>query len=110
MDIHFTARRFRAHAEIKDHAIGVVKKLDKFYDGIVSADIILSYERGSHSLKVAEVNLHVFGMILSAKQKSDDYIKSLDAVAEKLSIQLTKYKSKLRAKDKQKVRALQDKV
>jgi len=110
MQIKFTARRFRAHPDIKNHAIDAVKKLDKYYDGIVSADIILSYERGINSVKTAEVNLHVYGVVLSAKEKSNDYIKSLDAVVEKLSMQLSKYKSKLRAKDKNKVRALQDKV
>ena len=110
MNIRFTARRFRAHPDIKQHAIDAVQKLDKFYDGIVTASVILSYERATKSIKTAEMNLHVYGMVLSAKEKSDDYYKSIDATAEKLSMQLAKYKTKLRAKDKSKVRALQDKV
>ncbi|MBI4535214.1 MAG: ribosome-associated translation inhibitor RaiA [Ignavibacteriae bacterium] len=110
MDIQFTARRFRAHPEVKAHAIDEVRKLGKFYDGILSADIILSYERGTNSVKTAEVNLHVFGVVLSAREKSDDYYKSIDAATGKLSIQLKKYKSKLRAKDKNKVRSIQAKV
>ncbi len=109
MHIKFTARHFRAHVEIKEHAIEMVKKLDKFYDGIVTADIILSYERATKSVKSAEINLHVYGGVLTAKEKSEDYVKSIDAAVEKLVQQLTKYKTKLHAKDKGKVREIQEK-
>jgi ribosomal subunit interface protein len=110
MHVKFTARRFRAHPDVKEHAIESAKKLVKFYDGIVTADIILSYERASNSVKTAEINLHVYGTILSAKEKSDDYHKSIDAAVEKLGTQLSKYKTRLRAKDKSKVRAIYEKV
>lgn len=110
MHIKFTARRFRARPSIKTHAIATVKKLGRFYDGILTADIILSFEGAEKNIKVAEVNLRVYGVVLSAKQKSDDYIKCLDAVAEKLSTQLAKYKSKLRMKDKNKVRAIKEQI
>jgi ribosomal subunit interface protein len=110
MRTKFTARRFRAHPDIKQHAVDAVKKLERYYDGILSAEVILSYERATNSVKVAEVNLHVYGMVLSAKEKSDDYVKSIDAVMEKLGVQLVKYKSKLREKDKNKVRSIRDKV
>ncbi len=110
MHIKFTARRFRARPDIKEHAVDCVKKLGKFYDGIVTADIILSYERASNSVKNAEINLHVYGSVLSAKTKSEDYFKSVDAAVEKLAMQLAKYKSKLHAKDKGKVRAIKENV
>jgi putative sigma-54 modulation protein len=109
MNVKFTARRFHAHPDIREHAMDCVKKLDRFYDGIVTADVILSYERVTKSVKMAEINLHVHGAVLSAKGKSDDFIKSLDAVSEKLTMQLSKYKTKLRAKDKEKVRIIREK-
>ncbi len=110
MDINFTARRFRAHPEIKNHALAEVKKLERLYNGIVKADIILFYERGTNSVKTAEVNLHVYGVILTARERSDDYVKAIDGAMEKLETQLKKYKSKLREKDKTKVRRIQEKV
>ncbi len=110
MNITFTARRFRPHADIKEHALDEVKKLGKFYDGIVSANIILSFERATNSVKKSEINLHVYGTVLSATEKSEDFIKSIDKSVAKLTLQLNKYKSKLRAKDKGRVRAIQDKV
>lgn len=110
MDINFTARRFRAHPEIKSYALAEVKKLERLYNGIVKADIILFYERGTNSVKTAEVNLHVYGVILTARERSNDYVKAIDGAMEKLEAQLKKYKSKLREKDKTKVRRIQEKV
>jgi len=110
MQVKFTARRFRAHPDVKAHAVDSVKKLDRFYDGIVTATIVLSYERASNSVKTAEVILHVYGTVLSAKVKSQEYHKSIDAAVAKLEAQLARYKAKLRAKDKSRARALHDKI
>ncbi|MEK7249140.1 MAG: ribosome-associated translation inhibitor RaiA [Bacteroidota bacterium] len=110
MDVNFTARRFKAHSEIKEYAMEEVKKLQKLYDGIVRTDIILYYERGVNSLKTAEINLHVYGTTLSAHEGTDDYVKSIDGALEKLGSQLRKYKSKLHGKDKTKVRQIREKV
>jgi putative sigma-54 modulation protein len=109
MNVKFTARRFRAHPDIREHAIETVKKLDRFYDGIVSAEVILSYERVTKSVKMAEVNIRVHGAVLTARGKSEDFIKSIDATGEKLAMQLAKYKTKRRSKDKVKVRELREK-
>ena len=110
MNVTFTARHFRPHPDVKQHALNEVKKLGKFYDGIVTAKIILSFERVTNSLKTAEINLRVYGTVLSAREKSDDFVKSIDQTVAKLVLQLARYKSKLRAKDKTTVRKIQDKV
>ena len=110
MNIKFTARHFRPRPDVKEHALDQVRKLGKFYDGIVSATVVLSYERATNSVKTAEVNLHVYGNVLSATEKSDDYVKSIDAATVKLTSQLSKYKTKLRAKDKATVRKIKAKV
>jgi len=96
MDIQFTARHFKARGSLKNYAIGEIERLKKFYDGIVSADIILSYENTRNSVKVAEINLKVFGKHLVAVEKSDDFFKSVDYAVEKLERQLKKYKDKHR--------------
>ena len=108
MNVKFTARRFRAHPDIKEHALETVKKLDRFYDGIVSAEIILSYERVTKSVKMAEINVHVHRAVLTARGKSEDFIKSIDATGEKLEMQLAKYKTKKHSKDKGKVREIKE--
>ncbi|MGB2958794.1 MAG: ribosome-associated translation inhibitor RaiA [Bacteroidota bacterium] len=110
MNIKFTARHFRPRATVKQHALQAVEKLGKFYDGIVSATVVLSFERATNSVKTAEINLHVYGTTLAAKESSEEFLKSIDAAAEKLNTQLAKYKSRRRAKDKTKVRAIREKV
>jgi putative sigma-54 modulation protein len=110
MNIKFTARHFRPHAELKEHALETVKKLGKYYDGIVAATVILSFERVTNSVKRAEINLQVYGGILNATGESEDFMKSIDAASEKVMLQLQKYKTKLRAKDKGKVRTIREKV
>lgn len=109
MNVTFTARHFRPHADVKELAVAEVKKLGKFYDGIVKASVVLSFERVTNSVKTAEVKLHVYGAVLSATEKSDDFGKSIDKAVRKLVLQLGKYKSKLRAKDKVKVRTIRQK-
>jgi putative sigma-54 modulation protein len=110
MNIKFTARHFRPHAELKEHALETVKKLDKFYDGILSATVVLSFERVTNSVKRAEITLQVYGGIITATDESEDFIKSIDAASEKVILRLQKYKTKLRAKDKGKVRTIREKV
>ncbi len=110
MDIHFTARKFRAHKDVRDHAIEEVRKLDKFYDGIVRGDVILSYERSMASVKTAEINLHVYGTVLSAREHSDDFHKSIGLAVEKLERQLSKYKSKIRMKNKKALRSAKEEI
>ncbi|MBI3189442.1 MAG: ribosome-associated translation inhibitor RaiA [Ignavibacteriales bacterium] len=109
MDIHFTARRFKPHQDIRDHALSAIKKLDKYYDGIVRSDIILSYEGKNPSLKATEIKVKVVGAVLSAKEKSDDFHKSIDMAMEKSGRQLDKYKSKLRMKNKKTLRKVKEK-
>jgi putative sigma-54 modulation protein len=110
MNIKLTARRFQARPEVKQHALDQVEKLGRFFDGIVGADVILSFEGAAKNIKIAEINLHVHRAVLTAKEKSDDFRKSVDVASEKLHLQLQKYKAKLHLKDKVKVRALKDKV
>ncbi len=109
MDVHFTARRFRAHKDVRDHAIEEVKKLDKFYDGIVTGHVILSYERSVASIKTAEINLHVYGTVLSAREQSNDFHKSIGLAVDKLERQLSKYKTKIRMKNKKTLRSVKEK-
>jgi putative sigma-54 modulation protein len=108
MQVHLTARKFRAAESIKAHAVEAVKKLDKFYDGIVRADVILSYERPINSVKTVEVNLHVFGSLLTAKERSNDFYKSIDLAVEKLEHQLDKYKGKIHLKNKKALRRVKE--
>ncbi len=108
MEIHFTARHFKARDGIREHALESVKKLDRFYDGIVRSDVVLSFEKTSNSIKTAEINLHVHGTVLIAREESDDFVVSIDQAVEKLKQQLAKYKTRLHTKNKETLRRVKE--
>ena len=74
----------------------VIAYCKKYYDGIVTGNIILRFERPKDSLKIAEINLAVHGTKLVAIEKSENFYKSIDNAVEKLERQLLKYKGKRR--------------
>ena len=84
--------------------------MEKFYDGIRRADVIISYERSSQSIKTVEINLHVYGALLAAKEKSEDFHKSIDLAIDKIERQLAKYKTKLHMKNKKALRRVKEEV
>ena len=98
MNVKITARHFKAHDSIKEHAETCIDGLTKFYDGIISAEVILSFEKAQNSIKIAEVIIGVMGKTLTASAKSEEFEKSIDIATEKLETQLKKYKSKLKDK------------
>lgn len=110
MDIHITARHFKAHDTLRSYAFDSINKLEKYFDGILSADLVLSYEKSTNSVKAAELLVKVQGAILKALEKSDDYQKSIDTAVAKVGRQLQKYKSKQREKQKKVIRITRAKV
>jgi putative sigma-54 modulation protein len=96
MNVKFTARHFKAHETLKEHAQSGIDGLTKYYDGILNAEVILSFEKVQNSIKVAEIMLGVNGKTLSATGKSDEFEKAIDLAVEKIEAQLKKYKDKIR--------------
>lgn len=109
MDIHITARHFKAHESLRTYAFDSIKKIERYYNGIVSANFVLSYEKAVNSVKIAELHVTVHGTILKAIEKSEDFVKSIDAVISKIERQIQKYKSKQRVKKKTEIRKTQAK-
>jgi putative sigma-54 modulation protein len=108
MQFHFTARKFRAHATLREHAAGAVMRLPKYYDGIVRGDVVLGFERSSNSVKWAELTIHVHGTVLTSREKSEDFVKSIDMAVGKMERQLSKYKSRVRLKNKKTLRKVKE--
>ena len=100
MNITITARKFKARETLKDHNKDEVKSLSKFNDGIISADVILSFQNSHESIKKAEITLHIPGQTLIATEESDEFTKSVSAASEKLSRQLKTLKSKRKSRAK----------
>jgi putative sigma-54 modulation protein len=98
MNFTFTSRHFKAHDTLKEIAQNEVDKINKFYDGIIKCEVILSFEKVTNSIKIAEFivnsnNHHTF----TAKEQSEDFKISIEGAADKIISQIKKYKEKLKS-------------
>jgi len=110
MDAHITSRHFKAHDTLLEYSENAVRQLSRYFDGIIRADVTLSFEKTRKSTKVAEVRLSVYNAVLVGVSRSDDFFKSVDEAVDKVLVQLKKYKSKLREKDRTRVRKVRGKI
>ncbi len=110
MNIYITARHFKAHETLRAYAFDALNKLEDHYAGILSADLILSYEKSKNSVKAAELIVKVSGSVLKSLEKTDDYVKSINAAVAKVERQLQKYKSKHEQKNKKVIRKTREKI
>jgi len=94
MNISITARKFKALDSLKEFVNDEVLSLEKFYDEIMKAEVVLSFQHNQNSIKVAEIMLTVPGQVLKASEETEDFKKSVTACVEKLGRQLDKLKTK----------------
>lgn len=102
MKFIFTSRHFKAHDSLKEFAEKEIEKLNRFYDGIMKCEVILSYEKPSNSIKIAEIivdtNTH---SILTAKASTGDFMASMEMAFDKIRSQIKKLKEKLKSSHSQ---------
>jgi len=90
-----TARHFELSNEMKKKAEAEIEGLARFFDKIISAELILDSEKHR---KKAELKVKVYNQTLTATADTDDIYNSISAAVEKVKVQLKKYKSKLKDK------------
>jgi putative sigma-54 modulation protein len=94
MNVIITARKFKAHDTLKQFVKDELSMLTKFNDDIISADVKLSYQNPTNSIKIADITVSIPGQILKATDKSEDFKKSVTSSVEKIIKQLKTIKSK----------------
>lgn len=94
MEIKFTARHFKASPELQQEAIDNARNFEKFFEGIISVEIILAEESSRENLQSAEYIVYVQDHTIVAKEAAEDYYKSIHAAAEKVVRQLRKLKTR----------------
>jgi len=103
MRVNFTARHFKPSERLKQYAHDAVGRLEKYYAGILSCNIILDYEKQT---QIAEIVLQVNGNKLTVREKSEDMYKSINLAVDKSERQLKKYKEKLQGFSNEKATAV----
>lgn len=95
-----TTRHINVSDSVQQYARDRTAKLEKFYDGIISAHVILGEDNSPAANKTAEINLEVYQNHLSAEDDAGTHKEAINLCVDHLRRQLERYKSKLRSKDK----------
>ncbi len=97
MKINMQSVHFDASDRLEAFAKQKIEKLGLFYDGIISASLIMRFEKQETvENKIAEISLDIPGQTLFAKKQSKTFEESIDLVCDALKKQLVKYKEKLK--------------
>jgi putative sigma-54 modulation protein len=100
MKVNITARHFELTNELKGRVEEEVDKLTRYFDRIISANAVLAVEGYRH---MAEINLKVYGSTLTGTGESDQMQVSIEQAVDKLTVQLKKYKGKLKDRKQKRV-------
>ena len=95
MQIHITARNIDVTDAIRNYAEKKVGRLEKYFDHISEATVLLEVQKNLH---IVEVLISAKGVMMKGLEKSEDLYASIDLATDKIEKQLVKYKEKLKNK------------
>ncbi len=95
MQKKISARHFDLTEDLKEKAEAEMDSLTRYYDNIISADLVLDMERHR---RLAELKIQVYNQTIASSAESDDMINSITTAVDKVRTQLLKYKGKLKDK------------
>lgn len=95
---------------LKTHAQDKMQELKQYFDQVMDVHVTFVQEPHHHHIHVADVTVHVSGLMLRAEGQGIDFYAALDDAAGKLIKQLEKHKGRLskhrerRRKNKEKLK------
>jgi putative sigma-54 modulation protein len=95
MEVRVQSVKFDADSKLVDFATKKVKKLDRFFDGIISAEVTMSLTPDHDNKKVA-VHLEIPGYDLRTEKQCRTFEEAVRQCVDVLKIQLKKTKEKMR--------------
>ncbi|MDD4116298.1 MAG: ribosome-associated translation inhibitor RaiA [Massilibacteroides sp.] len=99
MDIRIQSIRFDASEALEAFVQKKVLKLEQYYDGILSAEVILKVVKPETAMnKNASVNLKIKNGELFAEKTADSFEEAIDICTDALSKQLVRHKEKAKTK------------
>jgi len=100
MNIQITARNFDASPKLRDYAEKSIRKLERFYDGIVETEVFIGKNDNPAADKSSELNVTVYGQRLRTEAEDTTFEAAIDESVDKMRRRLKKYKAKMRSTDK----------
>ena len=93
MKIKIAGRHTNASPALRDYVIEKTEALERFFDRIVSVDVVLSVEK---ERQIADFHAHLTNRKqLNAREESSDMYASIDKAVDRLKRQLVKFKDHL---------------
>ena len=93
MKIKIAARHMDATSSIRSHVIDKTEALERYFDRIISVDVVLSSEK---ERQIADFHAHLTNRkVISAREESTDMYASIDGAVDHLKRQLVKFKDQL---------------
>lgn len=97
MKTNITGKNYTPSDALKETVNKKFQKLDKYFSDDITGNIMVIREKGWYKL---ESTINAKGTIFRAEVKADDPYDCVDRVIDKLSNQMSKYKTKLQKKHK----------
>jgi len=97
MNVIISSKNFDANDRLVSTLEGKLSKLDKYFSKDTNANVTIRTERGRQTL---EATIDVGGTLFRAQDTSTDIYNCIDVVVNKLSSQMSRFKTKLLKKHK----------
>ena len=98
MKVTITSRNFSASEHLKDTIEKKIQKLSKYFSDDIVVNVMLSSEKGNDKV---EATINAKGTIFRAEETASAAYDAIDRVIDKLSTQMSRYKTKLQRKHKE---------
>lgn len=99
LQITVSGRNMPVSDQLKEFAIAKMARLSRYLDRLSRVDVVLTAEptRAADDRNVAEATASVKGRTIRAEAAADDIKSAIDALVDKLHLQLTRTKERTRA-------------
>lgn len=91
MQVAVFGRNVEVTAALREYVEKKLKRLDKYIQAPLGAQVTLEVERGRH---IVEVTVPMNGLLLRGEEATSDMYASVDLVVDKLEKQVVKYKTR----------------
>lgn len=92
MKYNITGKNFKTYRRLEEQIEKKFDRLDKYFSEDITANIVLSHERGKDKI---EVTINAQGALFRAEEVTDDVYEGIDRAVDKLTSQIRKFKGKL---------------
>lgn len=97
MKIIITSKNLSSSEYLKDTIEKKLEKLSKYFSNDIVANVMVSAEQGRQKI---EATINAAGTIFRAEESADNAYDAVDGVVDKLSSQMSRFKTKLQRKHK----------